>query len=426
VKISVPYGYQKICFSLPEENLAEILAPKIVVISKSEEEEISEAINNPIGTRKLIEMVRPSDKIVILCEDISRFAHTDKILMYLLNYLNKYGIENKNISIIIALGSHRPMTKKEIKKKVGEEVFARIKVKNSEFKDKKNLVNMGFAPGNVKMWIDRRVINADIKIGVGSIIPHPALGYTGGGKIIFPGVAGEETVAQLHLRSALLEENIMGWADNPIRKEMEEWVKTIGLDFIINAVVTPENKTYKIIAGDFVEAHRRGVIYAQEIYEIIAREKVDVAIVSSHTADWDLWQGAKGVIAGERIVKNEGTLILLAPCFEGIGPHSSYIDYIGSDSCEKFIREAWEGKMDKKEILPLSVGALIARIRKRIKLSLISDGITYEDAKRAKFDYFENIEEALDNVFQQYGEGIRISVMPYGGDSYSYIKKKVF
>ncbi|MBA7487380.1 hypothetical protein ES707_22943 [subsurface metagenome] len=80
--------------------------------------------------------------------------------------------------------------------------------------------------------------------------------------------------------------------------------------------------------------------------------------------------------------------------------------------------------MDKKEILPLSVGALIARIRKRIKLSLISDGITYGEAKRAKFDFFENIGEALDNVFQQYGERIRISVMPYGGDSYSYVKER--
>jgi len=423
MKIFLPYGHQKTYFSLPKENLAEILAPKKVNLPESEEKEISRAINNPIGTKKLEEIVHSSDKIMILCEDISRFAHTDRILLYLLNYLNKSGIKDKNISIIIALGSHRPMTNEEMKAKVGREVFTRVKVLNSEFKDKKNLADAGFAPGGVRVWIDRRVVEADIKIGVGSIVPHPALGYTGGGKIIYPGVAGEETVAQLHLRSALLGENIMGWADNPVRKEMEEWVKTVGLDFIVNAVVTPENKTYKVVAGDYVEAHRRGVIFAQEIYEIVASERVDVAIVSSHTADWDFWQGTKGVIAGERIVKNGGTLILFTPCFEGIGPHPSYIDYVGSDSCERLIREAWEGKIDKKEILPLSVGALVARIRKRIKLSLVSNGITPEEAKRAKFDYFKNIEQALKNVFQQYGEKIRISVMSHGGDSYSYVKK---
>jgi len=420
IDIFIPYGEKRMHFSLPEKNIAEILTPNKVIISSSEREEIKNAISNPIGTKKLEEIVRPENNVVILCEDISRFAHTDKMLFLLLNSLNQAGISDKNILIIMALGSHRPMTRNEMLNKVGEKIFSRVQVVNSEFKDKRKLIDMGFAPGGVRVWADRRVVQADVKIGVGSIVPHAGFGYTGGGKIIYPGVVGEETVAQLHLHSTLLGRNILGDPDNLARKEIEEWVSTVGLDFILNAIVTPENKAYKIVAGHHVKAHRKGVNYAREIYGIKTKEKVDVAVVSSHTADRDFWQATKGFATGDLIVKNGGSVILVSPCFEGIGPHSSFIHYVGSDNFEELLNDAIRGDVPSDEALPLAIGAFNARFRKRIRLILVSESITREQAKEAKIEYFTTLNEALQSVFYIYGKNLRISVIPYGGDSYPY------
>ena len=421
VSVSIPYGQRKINFEIPRKNLSEILTPHEIVLPTCEEEEIIKALDHPIGTEPLEKIVHPGDKVALICEDTTRFAHTDGIIKYLIGRLNQAGVSDEDILIVIALGSHRPMSREEMIRKVGGEVFSRISVVNSEFRDKKFLLDLGFAPGGVRIWADRRVLQADVKIGVGSIVPHPALGYTGGGKIIYPGVVAEETVAGLHLRSALLNGNIMGWVDNPVRREMERWVEKVGLDFIVNVVVTPKNETYRVVAGDYVKAHRRGVEYAKKIYELEAKEKVDIAVVSSHTADQDLWQGTKGVIAGERIVKDGGTLILAAPCFEGIGPYPSYINYMGNDSYEALLKEAWEGKVNCGEVLPLSVGALVARIRKRIKLVLVSGRISPEQAKIAKFGYFNTLDEALQDALQRQGREAKVSVLTQGGDSYAWI-----
>jgi len=420
ISISIPYGKRDIEFEVSHKSLCEVLNPHEVTVP-SFEEEMNRALEHPIGTKQLAEIVHQKRKVTIACEDISRFARTDIIIESLIHRLNRGGIPYENITIVIALGSHRPMTEEEIRTKIGESIFSRVQVANSEFKDKRYLLDLGLAPGGVRIWADKRVIQADVKIGVGSIVPHPALGYTGGAKIIYPGVVAEETVAQLHLRSAILNKNVMGQVDNPVRKEMEKWVDTIGLDFIVNAVVTPKNETYAVVAGHYVKAHRRGVEYAKEIYELKAKKRVDILVVSSHTADQDFWQGTKGVIAGERIVKDGGTLILVTPCYEGVGPHPSYINYTGSHNHENLLQKAWEGKTAREEVLPLSVGALVARAKKRLNLMLVSDGIDGEQARLAGFDYFKTLDEAVQEAFQRSGRNAELSVLPYGGDSYAWI-----
>jgi len=418
----LPYGSGFITVNVPERNLCEYLPPNRVKPAPSEELEIKKALDNPIGSKKVEEMVRPSDKVAILCEDISRFARTDKMLEILVERLNNAGVPDKNIKIIMALGSHRPMTPEEKISKVGKELFKRLKVLNSEFRDRRKLVDMGTAPGGVRVWLDRSVYESDVRIGVGSIVPHTAAGYTGGGKIIYPGVVGEETVAQFHLLSASFG-NLIGQVDNPARLAMEEWVKVVGLDYIVNAVVTPDNKTYKVVAGHYVEAHREGVRYAREVYEVRAHSKVEIAIVSSHTADLDFWQAGKGITNCEKLLHDGGLLILLSPCPEGVGPHPSFMDYIASEDPEGLIAKARKGEVDPKQILPLAVGAAVAKIRKRVKIAVVSDGIGWREIKRARLLPFENVQMAIEYGLSQYGEKARISLVPVGGDSYIHVEE---
>jgi len=415
----IPYGNKEIEFCIPEKNFSELLVPNSPQLPESDVWETMQALEKPIGADQIENMIKRDSKIVIICEDITRYAQTDIMISVLIDRLSRDGIPDENIKIVMALGSHRPMTDEEKIKKVGEDIFKRFEVINSENKDKNKLVDAGVAPGGVRVWLDPIVYESDFKIGIGSIEPHTAAGYTGGGKIIYPGVVGQETVSNFHIISASLG-NLIGDPDNEARLTMEKWVKTVGLDYIINAVVTPENKLYKVVAGHFVKAHRVGVKYAREIWGIQSKKRIDIAIVSSHPADLDFWQGGKGIVNCEKAIPDGGFLILVTPCYEGVGPHPEYIDYIGNNEPEKLIKETRESNKITERVLPLAVGLAVARIRKRINIAVISDGLSKEDIERSGFLYFKTIGDAVQYGLKKFGNDANIAVIPMGGGSYIY------
>ena len=419
-KFTIPFGSRKIEIEVPEKNFAEYLGPHKRDIPNSEIGEIERALDNPIGSRKIEEIVKPTDSVCLICEDITRFAQTDKMMEQVVKRLNKAGIPDDKITIIMALGSHRNMTVEEMKLKTGEELYKRLKVYNSEFKDEAKLKDMGETSDGVHIWLDKRVSGFDVKIGFGSIVPHTAAGFSGGAKIIYPGVTGEKTVEQFHLNSALIG-NLVGEVDNPSRTAMEQWVETVGLDFIVNAVVTPDNRIYKIVAGHYVEAHRSGVGSCLEIYGIKAREKVDVVIVSSHTADWDLWQAGKGITNAEKIVRDGGFLLLITPCPEGAGPHPAYINAIANENPDEILRSVKDGKSQEKDILGLVVGSSLNRICSRINVGVFSPGLSPDILNRAGMVSFSSYQEGLDYILKKYGDSTKISVVPMGGDSFVYV-----
>jgi len=417
--IKIPYGNKEIEFCIPKKNFSELLVPSSPQLPKSDIEETIQALEKPIGADHIENMVKRDSKIVIICEDITRYAQTDIMISVLIDRLSRAGIPDENIKIVMALGSHRPMTDEEKIKKVGEDIFKRFEVINSENKDKNKLVDAGVAPGGVRVWLDPIVYESDFKIGIGSIEPHTAAGYTGGGKIIYPGVVGQETVSNFHIISASLG-NLIGDPDNEARLTMEKWVKTVGLDYILNAVVTPENKLYKVVAGHFVKAHRVGVKYAREIWGIQLKKRIDIAIVSSHPADLDFWQGGKGIVNCEKAIPDGGFLILVTPCYEGVGPHLEYIDYISNNEPEKLIKETRESKKITEGVLPLAVGLAVARVRKRINIAVISDGLSKEDIERSGLLYFKTIGDAVQYGLKKFGNDANIAVIPEGGGSYIY------
>lgn len=419
--VKIPFGLEEQELRLSTNYLKEVLQPIDKDVPQDASDLIEAALSQPIGTKPLEELVRPGQKVAIISEDNSRFARTDLIISTIVSRLAKIGVKDQDILIVMALGSHRKMTPAEMKIKLGEEIYTRFTCVNSEFRDPQLLTYAGTAPGDVEVYVDKRVDEADVKIGVGSIVPHPALGYTGGGKILYPGVVGENTVAQLHLRSALIGQNIMGVAGNQARLEMEAWVETIGLDFIVNSIVTPENNTYKVVAGHYVEAHRVGVAYADEIYRLQAQQAVDVVIASSRSADMDLWQATKAVIGGDRIVKDGGHLVLYTPCPEGVGPHSEYPIYCKGDNIAEYLQQAKQGNFPVEKILPLSVGALIARVLKRINVDIVSPGITPLEAETAGFNHYGSTIEDLQKLIDSKYPHSTLSVLTHGGDSFAIL-----
>jgi len=419
--ITIPYGTKHISFNIPETNVAEVLLPNPSVPKVPPA--IFQAIRYPIGTAPLSSLVNPRSKVVILCEDITRPTPLDILLPYILDELQTVGVSKENILIIFALGSHRPMTSEEMRAKLGSDIYENYQVVNSEFRDPSKLVYVGTTESGVDIYIDKRVIQADVKIGIGSVFPHPAAGYTGGAKILYPGVAGEMTVAQFHLSAALVDKNLFGEAENPVRKEMETWVDRVGLDFVVNAILTPTGEIYQVVAGHYVEAHRQGIRFCQELYTIKVQDLADAVIVSSFPADLDFWQAGKAIMAAEKVVKTGGTIVLVSPCYEGVGPHASFLRFCGAKDLKGLLTLAQKGGLTPEEILPLSVATIMHYARRRAEIIIISDGLKNIDIEEAGFKSCRNINDALEYVFLVHGKNAKIYVMPYGGHTCPILTK---
>ncbi len=181
--------------------------------------------------------------------------------------LNKAGIPDKDITVLIALGTHRYMSQEEIRDCFGKEVTRRVKILNHERKDKANLINVGSTPSGISIGVNKITYKADYLIGVGSIVPHSLAGYGGGAKIVQPGICSWETTGKTHLLPMKKDEffALVGNPENKVRLEMEEVARIVGLNFIVNVVLNSEGEIVKVVSGDPVKAHREGIKVAKEI-----------------------------------------------------------------------------------------------------------------------------------------------------------------
>lgn len=383
MKVTIPYGHEKVSFDVPEKNFIGMLDPTFTPALEDIHTAIEHAIDNPIGTRPLDQIVQPGKKIAIIIDDGSRPTPISTILPILLPRLETAGARPEDIRIVAALGSHRYMTEEELRERVGDAVYERYEVLNSEFRKPEGLVYVGDTPEGVKIMATKAVMETDIHIGVGCLVPHPVMGWGGGGKILYPGIAGEKTVAYFHLKASLFDENMFGKDTTPIRDMMENWVDTIGLDFIINVVLNSKLQIADIVSGHYVQAHREGVRRGKRIVGNQVKEKADIVIVGSHPADQDFWQSPKALYAAEAAVKGErgGTMVLVSPNYEGIGPHAEYPACMGRDDGDSIVEACIRGE-DHGDPLAVAVGNSMSKLRRRRQLIVVGDGVTKEEMAR--------------------------------------------
>lgn len=295
------------------------------------------------------------------------------------------------------------MTELELETKLTKKICETYQITQSHFNDPSQLVLVGRSDDGVDIFIDAQVARADFKIGIGSIVPHGAVGWSGGGKIIYPGVAGESTVTQFHYTHGLTEANLTGMDETNVRTRLENWVEVVGLDFIVNCVLTPMADVYHVVAGHYVRAHRAGVLKAHEAYVQEYSRQDDIVISVSHPHDSDFWQAGKGFYCAESLVRDGGALIVATPCPEGLGNHTTYPERIGREDNVEIIKSILSGlgKVPEDPI-PLAPAAMMARIRKRIHLHMASPGITQDMIGKADITYHQSIQSGLDVLISQY------------------------
>lgn len=422
MKVSIPYGNERIDFDIPDRNFAGMMDPAFVPEADNPEQIVENAIDNPIGGRKLEEIVREGKRIAIIIDDGSRPTPQARILPVLLRKLEAYGKKPEEITIVVALGSHRYMTEKELEERVGTDVYRKYRVINSEFRKPEGLVYVGDTPEGAPIMATKAVMDADIHIGIGCLVPHPVMGWGGGGKILYPGIAGEKTVAYFHLKASLFDENLFGLETTPIRDMMENWVDSIGLDFIINVVLNARLQIADVVAGHYIEAHREGVRRGKRIVGFKVKEKLDVIIASSHPADQDFWQSPKAMYSAEPALKGNrgGTIVLVSPNYEGIGPHEEYPAFMGREDGDTIVNACIRGE-HHGDPLAIAVGNSMSKLRRRRRLIVVSDGVTKEEMEMCGCRHYgrNELQKCIEDILKE-NPACRIGVLSNGSETFLY------
>ena len=291
------------------------------------QEGIKDAFENPIDTSTIEEMARGKRRVSIAVDDISRPTPAARLMPTLLRRLEKAGVDLDRVRVVLGIGTHRPMVKEDIVKKIGEVAADRLDVYNNYPYD--NVVDLGISARGTPIHICRFFAEADLKIAIGSITPHGGPGFGGGAKGVVPGVAGIGTITSIH-KPGRLETALIDVEHNELRADIEQMVRDkVGLDCIINVVPNARREIAGLFVGDMISAHRAGVQFARQVYATeMPTEPVDIAICNAYPKDTDFLQNgmARNVLlsSSRSVVKEGGTTVVIAACPEGRGYHGLY------------------------------------------------------------------------------------------------------
>jgi nickel-dependent lactate racemase len=405
----LPYGKGRLRVTLD----GDLLAPRSVEPVPDESAAVYQAIENPIGTAPLREIVRPGERVAIVVNDITRLTRTDLFLPPIVNTLNAAGIPDRDLFIVFALGIHRRQTDEERTLIVGEEIFSRLRCVDHISTDDSNLVTVGTTSfGNV-VEINRDVWEADRIILTGEIIYHLIAGYSGGRKSLAPGVAGFRTTTFNH--RMIFDPNCRsGKLDgNPAHEDLLEACRMADPDFLVNVVLSPEGRLIQVVTGHFDLAHREGCRTVDRMLAAEIDVPYDLVIASAggFPLDLDLRQAHKGLENACQALRPGGTILFYAECPNGAGI-KSFEDYIARYSDEFEMRDA----LQKEFVVGGHKAYWIARLGRCYNVNLVSD-LDEGFVRRCHFRPVspERHEAVLAALLRTVGPNARVAVVPHSG-----------
>ena len=378
---------------------------------------IRSALSNPIGTKRLRDIVRPGEKIAIITSDITRPMPTWEVMPFVLEELAAAGITSEgaleDVTLVFALGSHRAHTDEERKRLAGD-AYGVIKCVDS---DPADCIHMGTTASGTPVDITRTVAEADRIILLGNIEYHYFAGYSGGIKALMPGASTPAAIQSNH-SMMVREDACTGKLEgNPLREDLEEVIGICPVDFILNVVLDEHKHIVHAVAGDVLQAHREGCKYLDRLYRVSIPERADIVIVSQGGApkDLNLYQTQKALDNSKHAIKDGGTIILVGSCREGLG----------QKTFEEWIRDAnapedLTTRIRKDFKLGGHKAAAIAMVLERAKIKLVSEmetSLVHQIFMEPYTDLQQAVDDAIAEQRASLGRDPSIIIMPYGGST---------
>jgi nickel-dependent lactate racemase len=411
VDVWLPYDKTEVCARIPTRNLLGIIEPKEQPGVPDPDAEILRALNAPIGSKSLAEIVKADDQVAIVVDDATRPAPSHLLVSPLLKELKKLGVGNDNVTVIFGCGTHRAVTHHEATALLGREVVDHIKTLSHNCLAKDQVYIGTTEKHGTKVYVNKIFADADVRILTGDIEMHYYAGYGGGRKSVLPGVASAETIQHNHAmildskaRTSILD-------GNPIHEDMVEAARLANVDFILNVVLNGKREIVQAFAGNMEDAFYSGVKLAEEMYKVPIPRRADIVVVSSggHPTDIDLYQAYKAVDNSLDSVKRGGVIVLVAECKEGYGNETFYewmTQFQSSESIEK--------QMKKHFAVGGHKAYYLSRALQKAHIILVSTLPDYYAVNVFKLRTARNVTDALEDAFEIAGRSAKVLAIPHG------------
>jgi nickel-dependent lactate racemase len=387
--------------------------------------ELEKALDHPIGCEPIAKLAAGKKTAAISVCDITRPAPNSATLPPLLRRLHAAGIPADGITILIATGLHRGATEDEIKTIVGPEIATTYRVVNHDARALAEHRSLGVTGRGTPVYIDERFMAADLHITLGFIEQHLMLGFSGGRKLIAPGLAAQETIKVIHsprfMREPLTTEGSI--TGNPLHAELLEAARMARHDFILDVTLTLERKISGVFAGDPVKAHAAGVAFLENTSLERLEVAADAVITSAagYPLDLTFYQTVKGITAAQHIVKPGGRILVIAQCAEGVGSREFARSLAGLRDFASFLEEIRESavEVDQWQLEKLAL------VGEKFDLFFFTPGVTRSQLGFLGSWAFSTLEEAVASVLDGLPVGARVALVPEGPYTFARAEQPV-
>ncbi len=415
MKVEMRYGTGTLPMEIPEVNVVGVLEIAESVPLPDENGAVREAIARPIASPPLAELAGDRESACIVISDITRPVPNKVILPPLLEVLEQSGIPREKITILIATGIHRPNNTEELETMVGSDIMETYRIVNHFSQKPETQAYLGKTENGTPVYINKTYLEADLKITTGLIEPHLMAGYSGGRKAICPGIASVETMKVMH-GPELMEhpKSAVGILEgNPFHKEATEIARMAGVDFNLNVAIDKHRSITGIFAGELVESHRVGAAFVEKQAKVTLPAPADAVVVSSagYPLDSTFYQAIKGLLTAVEIVKQGGSILLVAACSEGIGS-KPFTDLIfKTDDLTAFVQGLYNPAnfvIDQWQLEEL------AKVARKADIYFYTDGIPYHQRAKLFVHPLKTPQEGIQEILDRYGADAQIAVIPEG------------
>jgi len=414
VRVSLDYGRGHLELMLPAGHPVEVLEKRAVPPLADPEAAVRSALAAPLGSRPLHELARGRRDAVVVVSDRTRPVPNALLLPPLLDSLAEAGLARNAVTVLVATGLHRPATPEELDEILGSELARNLRVEQHDARDRESHADLGTSPGGIPILLDRRYVDADLKILTGLVEPHLMAGYSGGRKAVCPGLAAVETIRVAHGPRMLEGAVGAGIVDgNPLHEDLLEIAARAGVDFIANVALDRERRMSGVWCGGLVEAHAAAMAFVEDECRADLAEPADLVIASGggDPLDATFYQAIKGVAAAAGVVRPGGAILLCAALAEGIG----------SASFEKLIREsadpaAFELRLEDDRFFAVDQWMVqhLCQAHRRARVLLYTDGLPLEAANELLVEAVPTPEDGVARALAGMPRGARIAVLPQG------------
>jgi len=423
MKIRLAYGKKSLNIHLPDEFHPVLVEPEYVPALADQAHSVRDALRRPIGSRALRDIVRASDKVAVVFNDITRPTPYPVILPALLGELEH--VRDDHIVLLNANGTHRPNTEHELRMMLGDQIVERFRIVQNDSLDRSTHLHVGTTHNGNEIWLHKEYVECDVRILTGFIEPHFFAGFSGGGKACMPGLALLETVLRNH-SVVHIDHPQANWGityGNPLWEEILEAASIVKPVFLLNVTLNRDQQITGVFAGDLEQAHKQGCTFVSKTAMVPVEQPYDIVITSNagYPLDLNLYQSIKGISAASAIVKKGGSIIMAADCWDGIPDHGQYARLLHqADSPGHLLETIRAPGFLRQDMWQAQIQALISQ---KAEVYFYSENLRDEQITAALLRPCHSIEATVQELVLRLGRAPSICVLPEGPQTIPYISE---